>query len=482
MSDITYIYVCFGVHIDENVDNTTRKEVSALIHRCRKEGIMAFELAVIADDLTGGMMIASLLEREGVTCPVITETSQLEHIDPSTEAVVFANKFRLIPAPQAQETVRKAAEAFLTAGAKRLYYKYCATFDSTDKGNIGPCGETLMEVTGAERMIFSPSWPEWEVTVYQGHMFLGPNLLSNTQKIHDPVTPMTDSNLVNVLQRQTKVKVGLLSHTALQGGLSASKASIEEQAADGKQFFIVDAADDDDVMQCAKLVIDWPCISGGDAMPGFLAKVWRAKKEKEEKPLRYHLPPASGYEVILGGSCAAATLRQLEYFEKQHPLFRVDLLEASRNPKMVKSILEWAKPRMNEGPIAIATSGTVEQVAQVQAVLGTEGAALLADTVTGEVAKGLYELGARRFVVAGGETSGQVFNALGIKKVEVSSFDSFGGGYCHAEEPSPMTLLLKAGAIAGEDLFIRGLERMRSDEQPEQNDEGVEAAGTKIEL
>ncbi len=59
---------------------------------------MTLELAGIADDLTGGMMIASLLEREGVTCPLITSLDQLERLDPGADAVVFASKFRLIPA------------------------------------------------------------------------------------------------------------------------------------------------------------------------------------------------------------------------------------------------------------------------------------------------------------------------------------------------------------------------------------------------
>ena len=117
---------------------------------------------------------------------------------------------------------------------------------------------------------------------------------------------------------------------------------------------------------------------------------------------------------------------------------------------------------MTKGPVAVATSETVPNLKKIQETLGVTGAAQLADSITGQVARELYELGARKFVVAGGETSGQVFGSLGITKVEVSSFDDLGGGYCHAEKPEPISLLLKAGGIGGEDLFFRGLDRMRT--------------------
>ena len=423
---------------------------------------MTLELAAIADDLTGGMMIASLLEREAVTCPLITAVDQIGAIDPAADAVVFANKFRLIPAQEAQAIVRDAALALRKAGAKRIYYKYCATFDSTDKGNIGPCGKALMEALGADRMLFCPAFPEYGVTVYQGHMFLGPSLMSETPKRNDPVTPMTDANLVRVLQRQSDEKVGLLSHAALHQGQEAAAAAIEAQRATGTKFFVVDAVDNDDVMQYARLVADWPCASGADAMPGFLARVWKEKSAKPDRPLRHNLAPASGHEVILAGSCALATLRQLDHFEQRHPLFRVNLLEAAQDRDIVGRIVDWAKSHIDNGPVGVATSDTVENVEKIQSALGIEEAARMADGITGEVAKRLYELGARRFVVAGGETAGQVFGALGIKKVEVSSFDDLGGGYCHAEEPEPMTLLIKAGGILEDDLFLRGLDRIRA--------------------
>jgi uncharacterized protein YgbK (DUF1537 family) len=321
-----------------------------------------------------------------------------------------------------------------------------------------------MEAMGADRMVFCPAFPEKYVTVFQGHMFLGTYLMSNTFKQFDPATPMKEANLVNVLQRQTTRKVGLLSHMMLQRGRKAAEAAIEAQVAKGVNFFMVDAIDDEDVMRCAELVGDWACTSGADAMPPFLARAWQKGSKKKDKALRHILPPAPGHEVILAGSCAPATLNQLNYFEKRHPLFRIDLLEAAAEDDIVSHIVDWAKPHIDSGPIGVATSDTVENVKRIQQTLGITEAAKLADGITGRVAKELYDLGARKFVVAGGETSGQVFGSLGIKKVEVSSFDDLGGGFCHTEKPAPISLLLKAGGIGDEDLFFQGLDRMRAAE------------------
>ena len=170
------------------------------------------ELGVLADDLTGGMMVASLLEREGIECPLVTTVAALTDIPSSATAVVVARKMRLIPSEEAQAEAEKAVHALQAIGCARLYYKYCATFDSTSKGNIGPAVEAMMSVLGVTQSLFCPAFPEYTVTIFQGRMFLGNTLLGDSFKQYDPVTPMNNSNLVEVLQAQSTKKVGLISH------------------------------------------------------------------------------------------------------------------------------------------------------------------------------------------------------------------------------------------------------------------------------
>lgn len=421
------------------------------------------ELGILADDLTGGMMVASLLEREGIECPLVSSTDQLAGLkNSSAQAVVVARKIRLIDPDEAAEEARQAVQALRGIGCKRFYYKYCATFDSTEQGNIGPIAEAMMTELDADRTLFCPAFPEHTVTVFQGVMFIGNKPLGNSFKKFDPVTPMTNSNLVEVLQTQSTEKVGLISHAQLM--LAGAVDNLVNQP-DAARLYITDSADDDDLTRIAEFAFDWPLTTGADALPIFLIREMLKRTGQTpapERQARTILPPSLGHEVVIAGSCAGPTLRQIEHFETNHPVFRINLLDASKNENYIDKILTWAAEHIGQSPIAIATSDDVAGVEASQAELGRSGAAQLADQLLGEVAKRLYDLGARRFVVAGGETSGQVVNSLGIRRVEVSTFDELGGGYCHQNQPAPLSLILKAGALGKPEFFDTALARMRT--------------------
>lgn len=436
---------------------------------------MALELGVIADDLTGGMMVASLLEREGVHCPLVTSAAALANISADAGAVVVGQKLRLIPAAEARAAVGEIGKALRDAGARRLFYKYCATFDCTDEGNIGPAAEALLEATGADRTIFAPAFPEYTVTVFQGRLFVGPHLLSESFKQHDPVTPMTNANLVEVLKPQMTEPVGLIPHSVLHRGLDAARDAVDAQVANGTRCFVVDSVDDDDVTRVAELVADWKVTTGGDALPGFLARQWLP--EGHPAGDRTTLPAAPGFEAVIAGSCAPPTLKQLEYFETRHPVLRLDLTAIPDEAALLDDIRRWASSHISQGPVAISTSADVAGVRRAQEVLGKAAAAERADRLLGKAAEILHELGVRKLVVAGGETSGQVFNALGLSAVEVGSFDDLSGGYCFSSAPGPLALVLKAGGLGNEQFFEYALSRMRRAETSAQPQTAVSGTG-----
>ena len=423
------------------------------------------QLGILADDLTGGMMVASLLEREGVECPLVSSIDSLSSIAKSTAgAVVVARKIRLIDPVEAQREAIQTVKALQEIGCKRFFYKYCATFDSTKKGNIGPIAEAMLEALDFEHTLFCPAFPEYTVTIFQGRMFLGLTPLGESFKRVDPVTPMTNSNLVEVLQSQSRHSVGLLSHSTLLLGKAAVAEYIEQNKC--QKFFIADAVDDNDLERIADLALDWPLTTGADALPVFLARAWKkGLNQLSQKIPRTLLPASPGGEAFIAGSCAAPTLRQLEYFEKRHPIFRIDVVTAGEDQGYLNEILHWARQHINNGPIAISSSADSYELKRTQTALGVKGAADQADRILGKVAKGLFDLGVRKFIVAGGETSGQIINSLRIKNVEVSSFDNLSGGYCHQAGKNPVSFVLKAGAIGKEDFVFDALERMRAAEK-----------------
>ena len=416
-----------------------------------------FELAVIADDLTGGMMVASLLEREGVRCPLVTSLQALNALDDKVEAVVVGCRLRIAPTDCAVAEVRSYGKMLLQKGVKRIFYKYSALFMSTDRGNIGPISECLMELTGAEHVLFCPRWAG--CTIYMGRLFVNQVMLHESGASRDPVTPMTNSNLVEVLQAQSKVDVSLLPLNIVRGSKSEASDFLKTKVSNGVSFFITDALNNDgDLSRIAELAIDMPFSTGADGLPMYLARLlW---KDKSCKELNTILPPAPGYTAVLAGSCSGKTNRQLKIFEKEYPLYRVDLLEASGNEQVVDDIMDWSSSRLTDSPIGIATTIDNAELARIQNELGRDVAAKLAENILGQLTSRLFDLGVRKFVVAGGETSGEVIAALGLDKLQIAAFDYLGGGYCHAGGPNPVSLVTKAGGQGEEDFFGQAIERL----------------------
>jgi 3-dehydrotetronate 4-kinase len=416
------------------------------------------ELAVLADDLTGGMIVASLLELEGVRCPVLTDVSRIGQLGTDAKAAVLARKIRLADPQIARQEAVAAAAAFKALGARQVYSKYSALFDSTPKGNIGPIAEELLSSLGAHQTLFCPAFIEREVFVFQGHMFVKSTPLDQTFKRHDPATPATSSNLVEMLQAQSQQKVGLISHTLL----IRVKAAIESELASQSdtRFFICDAVDAQDIERIAELTAEWPLVTGGDSLVQVIGRrIGHANHDAI--PRRRLLPPAPGDTAVIAGSCAPMTLAQLQFLEIRHPVFWVRLAEEGKDPGLADRIVSWAVPRLADGPIAVATTADSDSVRRAHAQFGREGASGIADELLGTVARRLYDHGVRKFVVAGGETSGEVLSALNATLLEVAAFDDMYGGYCHRRGPDPLSAVLKPGSFGGEDFLLRALARLQ---------------------
>ncbi|GIR82440.1 MAG: hypothetical protein CM15mP84_01880 [Cellvibrionales bacterium] len=318
----------------------------------------------------------------------------------------------------------------------------------------------MLGAVGGRQTIFCPAFPRYTVTLVDGILYLGNTPLGESFKRDDPVTPMTNSNLVEVLQMQTRRQVGLISREILSQGPDAVEKYICDD--DAASFYITDAADDEDMARIADFALDWPLTTGADALPVFLARAWQQRDSSAKMTeAKTYLSASPGHEAFIAGSCAAATLSQVAFFEQRHPTFRVDLIEASERSDYVDHILSWAADNISSGPIGVSTSVDVKSLKITQGKLGRQGAADLADRILGEVASGLHLLGVRKFVVAGGETSGQVMNALGVKQLAVAGFDELSGGYCHQAGTEPTSFVLKAGAIPKDDFFFIAIERMR---------------------
>ena len=407
----------------------------------------------IADDLTGALELASLIRRGGVRCPLLLRPGGKGALD-GLEAVVFGLKTRVIPAKRAVAAFARAMDALEQRGVRQVFYKYCATFDSTPRGNIGPCADLLARRRAAGFTLFSPAFPEVNRTVYQGHLFAGDILISDSPKRFDPLTPMREPNLVKVLQQQTATRVGLLPHPILAQGAAATARHAAKLKAEGIGYAIADALDEADLQVTAEASVDWPLMTGGSSVAVYYPELWRARGWLTGGDIETSAgapPLPGGPAVVLAGSCAERTFDQLAHFGRQRPVLFLDPAGAIDGGAGIEGLvaegLAFAERELAQGPAALATSARPEEVAKLQRRLGRRRAAHLAEEILARIAKGLYDRGIRRFVISGGETSGAVLEALKIEALEVDSYVTAGQSHSMTPGDDPVSFYLKSGKL-----------------------------------
>lgn len=421
---------------------------------------MNLVFGAVADDLTGGLELAAMIVAAGVPCAFATEPpDRLEH-----PAIVIGRRTRVADPAVAVADIRRTGTWLRERGARQIFFKYCATFDSTPTGNIGNCADVLRELTGNKLTAFCPSFPEAGRRVFQGHLFADDRLISESPKRHDPLTPMTDPDLVRVLRQQTATPVGLIPQQIVRAGLEAMQHHCNGLVASGIGFALADAAVPEDLAALAALTVDWPLMTGNSSVAAYYPPLWRERGLVAAEPSAPGLAAVPGPAVVLAGSCADRTRRQLEIFGEQRPVLMLDLADGDAD-RIVAEALAWGLPRLSDGPIAIATSAGPEAVAAAQARLGQRVAASLAEEILSRLAEAFREAGTTRFLICGGETSGAVLDRLGIRTLEVGAYRAPGVSQALADGAKPLAFCLKSGKLGPEDMLLPMLASMERGER-----------------
>jgi uncharacterized protein YgbK (DUF1537 family) len=413
-------------------------------------------LGVIADDLTGATDVALMLSREGMrviqTIGVPTSSTQF----PAADAVVVAMKSRTNPPEEAVKWSLAACDSLLAAGAQQIVFKYCSTFDSTDKGNIGPVMDALMRHLAVPYTIACPAFPENGRSVFQGHLFVGASLLSDSPMKDHPLTPMKDSNLVRVLQAQTPLPVGLVPFATIEKGPDDVRKAFEILAQNSPAIGIADAVTNDHLRVLGEAFAGQKLVTGGSGiaigLPENFRKAGLLVKNSEKSKF---LAP-TGHAAILAGSCSAATRRQIaDAKAKGIETFEIDAIALVEGQLSASLILNWAAPRLGRKPILVYSTAEPDMVRSIQERYGRDEVGALVEHLIAGVAVGLVELGVTRLVVAGGETSGAVVSALDISMLEIGPEIDPGVPWTLAADGRNMVLALKSGNFGTLDFFTK---------------------------
>ncbi|MDR6475355.1 uncharacterized protein YgbK (DUF1537 family) [Burkholderia sp. OAS925] len=422
-------------------------------------------LGCIADDFTGATDLANMLVRGGMrTVQTIGVPQDGETI--TADAIVVALKSRTIPAADAVAQSLAALDWLRAQGCRQFVFKYCSTFDSTDAGNIGPVTDALLDALCADDKasaftIACPAFPENGRTIFRGHLFVGDALLSESGMENHPLTPMRDANLVRVLQRQTQSQVGLVRYDAVAKGAAAVRESFDALRKQGARMAIADAVSDADLYVLGEACADLRLITGGSGIALGLPANFRRAGLLQPQDDAAQLPAVEGLSAVLAGSASKATNAQVAAWRDTRPAFRIDPLAAARGEAVVEQALAFAQTYLDKGePMLIYATATPDEVKAVQRELGVDKAGHLVEATLASIARGLYERGVRKFVVAGGETSGAVVQALDVHSLRIGAQIDPGVPATATTGPQPLALALKSGNFGATDFFEKALRHL----------------------
>ena len=412
------------------------------------------KLGVIADDFTGATDIAGFLVENGLSTLQLSGVPQHDGDLPRVDAVVISLKSRSCPAGEAVRDSLAALAWFQARGCPRIYQKYCSTFDSTAAGNIGPVTDALLAALGQDFTLICPALPVNGRTVYQGNLFVGALPLAESGMRHHPITPMQDSNLLRLMEGQGSGRAGLVPFATIDKGAATIAGAFEQLAEDGVRYAVVDTLTEQHLLDIATAALDMPLVTGGSGLAIGLARQLGSGDLQGAREAGW---PRGSRAVVLSGSCSEMTNRQVARYRQHAPALALDVARCLEDADYPAVLAQWvlAQP-LAPAPLVYATTSPGE-LARIQESHGQQAASDAVEHCFARLAQLLQGTGVDGFIIAGGETSSRITQALGVKAFHIGPQIAPGVPWVRAID-APLSLALKSGNFGDEDFFDKAQE------------------------
>lgn len=215
------------------------------------------------------------------------------------------------------------------------------------------------------------------------------------------------------------------------------------------RLVVVDAVRDEDLIEIGAAADGLALVTGGSGVALGLPANFRRRGLLASRDEAWTGQP--GKCVALSGSCSAATLGQVARHRETDPAFAVaaaDVIEGRCSPDAIADRLMQAE----RVPLAYS-SADLDAVRDVQGRYGWDGSAAALEDFFADVARALVARGVQRIVTAGGETSGAVVEALGLRTLEIGP--EINPGVPALRAGPHLVMALKSGDFGAPDFFVR---------------------------
>ncbi len=411
------------------------------------------KLVVIADDFTGATDIASFLVENGLKTIQINDVPTMD-APKDIDACVVSLKSRSCPVHQAISQSLSVLDWAKKQGAEKFFFKYCSTFDSTSKGNIGPVTDALLDALGETATVVCPALPVNGRTVYKGYLFVGDVLLNESGMQNHPITPMKDANLLRLMEDQAQGKAALIDQNIVAKGSKSITKVLRNYRNQGKHYIVIDSICTKDLdIVAAAIYHEMSLFTGGSGLGGGLAKYIATSQASYGKPASSLGEPQKAETVILSGSCSLMTQAQVKNYQDKAPAFCLDVAQAIKNNHYPQEIAAWYQNNNNQplAPLIYATTDA-QALKEIQKNHGGDIASKAIENVFSALAKILQQQGVCNFIIAGGETSGAVVQSLNIQSFYIGPKIAPGVPWVKCTK-NHYSLALKSGNFGDENFF-----------------------------
>lgn len=415
-----------------------------------------FFLGVVADDFTGASDAASFLAEAGLAVVLCSGVPDGLTLEQEPDAIVVALKTRTIPA---QEAVAQSLDAFAWLkgrGAEQLYFKYCATFDSTERGNIGPVVDAVLERYGLDHTALCPALPVNGRTVRNGILYVNGIPLARSHMKDHPLTPMRESSVRRLMEMQSHCRAFAVSAEEMEE-VRAKGARLGAPAA-APWCWVPDYYEEEHGDLIADVLGDLPFLTGGSGLAGALGRRWRRQHPAETKTTPQG-DGSRGRALLLAGSCSKVTLEQIAEYRRDHENLQIVPGELLSGEQTVPDILDWIR---NHGDAPLVFSSQPPEEMRASQELGQERVAEAIEAALSAIAARAVGEGFTRLISAGGETSGAITKALGYRAFHIGRSVAPGVPVMTPVENPALRLVLKSGGFGQPDFFQRAVEMTKA--------------------
>jgi uncharacterized protein YgbK (DUF1537 family) len=414
-------------------------------------------LGVIADDFTGATDIAGFLVNNGLPTVQLNGSADVE-LPREVEAVVVSLKSRSCPAEEAVRLSLGALEYLRSIGCSHFFFKYCSTFDSTAKGNIGPVTDALMKALGTDMTVICPALPVNGRTVYQGYLFIGNVLLNESGMRNHPLNPMLDASLLRLMDAQSAGRSGNVPEQVIAQGAGAVRSTLEDLRRQGISYAVLDTLADADLDVLAESLADMPLVTGGSGLGGAIARRYARMRGGGSCATDLGLPASGGKTSLLSGSCSEMTNRQVAAYAAKAYVHKADITRCMDDAEgYAQEIFGVAAAHAGDAlPPLISATVPPAELKTIQAQWGVAQSSRCVERFFARLAVLLRGAGYDHFIIAGGETSSVVSQALMVKGFYIGPQIAPGVPWVRTLDRS-LSLALKSGNFGDEAFFAKAL-------------------------